>query len=62
MIETVEDLISKPGQYVIFLWKDAEGEFRRSYSIAKKSGKTFTFLIKLTEMGRGAKVLVSLSE
>lgn len=60
-IETEEEIPSFPGQYVSFYWNDSEGEFRRSYSIAKRSGKSFTFLIKLMKMGRGARILKEVS-
>jgi ferredoxin-NADP reductase len=46
-IETEEDMESKPGQFMSFLWKDENGGFPRSYSIAKQEGKKFTFLIKI---------------
>lgn len=40
-----------------FIWQDEAGEFTRSYSIAKQDGRKFTFLIKLSENGRGAHFL-----
>ncbi len=46
-----------PGQFVTFNLKDNEGNFSRSYSIAEKSGKILTFLIKLKSDGRAWKVL-----
>ena len=57
VIETIEELKSIPGQFATFVWFDNEWEFTRSYSIAEHSWKKLTFLIKLTELGRGARVL-----
>jgi ferredoxin-NADP reductase/DMSO/TMAO reductase YedYZ heme-binding membrane subunit/rubredoxin len=57
IIETSENFPSKPGQFMSFLWHDDEWEFLRSYSIAAQVGKRFTFLIKLDEKGRGARIL-----
>ena len=47
VIETEEDHKAEPGQFMSFLWKDADGTFPRSYSIARQDGRRFTFLIKL---------------
>ncbi|GAB0174548.1 MAG: hypothetical protein HHAS10_04270 [Candidatus Altimarinota bacterium] len=56
-IETEENHSSKAGQFMSFLWKDKEGQFPRSYSIAHHEGNQFTFLIKLSLEGRGAKCI-----
>lgn len=61
VIETDTELTSKPGQYVVFVWEDGEGEFSRSYSIARHvEWRQFTFLIKVTEHGRGGRLLATL--
>jgi ferredoxin-NADP reductase/DMSO/TMAO reductase YedYZ heme-binding membrane subunit/rubredoxin len=57
VIETDDDLESQPGQFVSFLWEDIDGKFTRSYSIVSQIGKRFVFTIKLTDMGRGARLL-----
>lgn len=61
IIETVDQLVSLPGQFVSFLWQDELGQFTRSYSIVSQNQKQFTFTIKLSDLGRGAKILKSLS-
>lgn len=57
VIETLEHLQSKAGQFVTFLWQDVEWEFSRSYSIVEQVGNRLTFTIKLSDMGRGAHLL-----
>lgn len=57
VVETEEDMKSQIGQFMSFLWNDEKGDFVRSYSIIQQNGKSFTFTIKLTELGRGAEVL-----
>ena len=57
VIEIIDPLASNPGQFMTFVWQDAEWEFTRSYSIAKQDGRQFTFLIKLSGNGRGARIL-----
>ncbi|MBP9779475.1 rubredoxin [Candidatus Gracilibacteria bacterium] len=59
VIETQEIWKSKPGQFMTFYWVDALGSFTRTYSIAKQENQNYTFLIKLNEQGRGAKLLQS---
>ncbi len=61
VIELTEDLKSIAGQFVTFMWSDAEWEFSRSYSIAEHTGKQLTFLIKLTDLGRWARLLRDIS-
>lgn len=61
IIEVKEKLKSIPGQFVTFIWSDWEWEFNRSYSIAQHDGSRLTFLIKLTELGRGARILRNIS-
>ena len=50
----------RPGQFMRFHWEDARGVFIRMYSIARQEWNTYTFLIKLTELGRGANILMNL--
>jgi ferredoxin-NADP reductase/DMSO/TMAO reductase YedYZ heme-binding membrane subunit/rubredoxin len=58
IIETTEELTSAPWQYVVFVWCDADGEFSRSYSIARHTEwRHFTFLVKISEHGRGGRLL-----
>lgn len=52
---------SEAGQFVTFIWTDEQGEFSRSYSIATSSLNSFTFLIKLGELGRWASLLRKLA-
>ncbi|MBC7498736.1 rubredoxin [Candidatus Gracilibacteria bacterium] len=61
IIETVDTLTSQIGQFVSFVWDDEQGEFTRQYSIAKQDGRKLTFLIKITELGRGSRILSTLS-
>ncbi len=56
-IECEEDIMSEPGQFMSFVWKDALWEFIRQYSIAEKVWKSFIFTIKLSEEWRGSKLL-----
>lgn len=48
------------GQYQNLIFKDDDWEFARSYSIASKKWKKFTFLIKLKSNWRASKVLKDL--
>ena len=57
VIEMTTELTSVPGQFATFNWSDSEGDFTRSYSIAEHTWRQLTFLIKLTELGRGARLL-----
>lgn len=57
VVELIDELKSIPGQFSTFMWSDSEWEFSRSYSIAEHDGKRLTFLIKLTDLGRGARIL-----
>lgn len=57
IIELEESLESKVWQFVTFEWKDDQGVFKRQYSIANQSWNKITFLIKLNEEWRWAKVL-----
>lgn len=57
VIETLEKLESTPWQFMSFAWRDGEGDFTRSYSIVERKGNRFTFTIKLSENGRGARLL-----
>lgn len=45
-------LVSVPGQFMTFVWHDDASEFTRSYSIVEQSGSRYTFLIKLSDLGR----------
>lgn len=56
-IQTTEPLESQPGQFIGFLWEDATGKFSRSYSIVKSGPSEFSFIVKLTEDGRGSQLL-----
>ncbi len=57
IIETNDDLQSQVWQFVSFVWGDEEWEFTRQYSIVRQEGRRFTFLIKLTDTGRGSYIL-----
>lgn len=57
VIETFDPIGSNPGQFVTFVWQDAQWEFTRSYSIVSQDGRKFTFLIRLSENGRWARIL-----
>ncbi len=57
IIQTEDELNSTPWQFMSFAWEDTEWSFIRQYSIVEQKGKFFTFTIKLTESGRGAKLL-----
>lgn len=57
IIELTDVFKSLAGQFASFVWKDSEWEFTRSYSIAKQEGNRFTFLIKLSHLGRWAQLL-----
>lgn len=59
-IETEEEHLSQPWQFMSFLFKDNDWQFPRTYSIAKQNGKVFTFLIKLSSGGRWAKCIEEL--
>ncbi len=59
VIETMEELQSQPGQFMVFLWKDALWEFTRQYSIVELSGHRYAFTIKLSEQSRGSDFLRS---
>ena len=52
IIETEILLLSRPGQFMSFLFQDETGEFFRSYSIAEVRDRHYTFLIKLNPQGR----------
>ncbi len=56
-IEMTEEIISIPWQFVRFLWEDTTGKFSRQYSIAKHQWRYYTFIIKLTDLWRGAQIL-----
>ncbi len=56
-IETTEVLESIPWQFITFLWEDNKGKFARQYSIGKQNERQYSFMIKLTKLGRGAKIL-----
>ena len=60
VIETENDWKSIPGQFMRFFWKDDEWIFSRMYSIVKQNWKTFSFIIKLSDLGRWAKILQTL--
>ncbi len=57
IIEIDDILISNHGQFMSILWQDINGNFIRAYSIVKQEEKVFTFIIKLTDYWRGAKLL-----
>lgn len=57
IIELSSELQSIPGQFATFMWSDSEWEFNRSYSITEHDGNRLAFLIKLTDLGRGARLL-----
>lgn len=57
VVEVADTLKSIAGQFMSFIWNDDGWEFIRSYSIAKQEENRFTFLIKLTELGRWARLL-----
>ncbi len=59
VIETQEIWKSKPWQFMTFYWVDALWSFTRTYSIAKQENQNYTFLIKLNEQWRWAKLLQS---
>ena len=44
-----------------FRWYDDQGQFFRSYSIARQDGNRYTFLIKIKPSGRGSSILSVLS-
>ncbi len=49
-----------PGQYVSLSFRDAQGSFRRSYSIVSGDGSGFVLAVKLLSSGRGSKALQKL--
>lgn len=55
-----KELFYISGQYQNFIFTDDGGEFSRSYSIASKKGKKFTFLIKLKPNWRASNLLKDL--
>ena len=61
IIETDTAIKSQPGQFMVFLWKDALGDFARQYSIVEQSGNRYTFTIKLSDRGRGSRLLHEIS-
>jgi rubredoxin len=61
ILETAKEEESKPGQFMSLIWHDEDGEFQRSYSIARQQKNQYTFLIKLTEHGRGSRALRAIS-
>jgi ferredoxin-NADP reductase/DMSO/TMAO reductase YedYZ heme-binding membrane subunit/rubredoxin len=61
ILETAKEEESKPGQFMSLIWHDEDGEFQRSYSIARQHKNQYTFLIKLTEHGRGSRALRAIS-
>ncbi len=52
IIETETVFVSRPGQFMTFLFTDSLGEFSRSYSIARVNDRQYTFVIKLVPNGR----------
>ncbi len=59
--ESEKSYTSHPGQFIWFFWEDGEWVFHRQYSIVEQKGRLFTCTIKLTEYGRGAKLLREIS-
>lgn len=52
IVETETLFASRPGQFMTFLFRDSDGDFARSYSIAGVKDKQCTFVIKLVPNGR----------
>ncbi len=61
-VELSEHLDSRPGQFITFLFEDETWVFTRQYSIVEQEWERYTFTIKLTELGRWARLLRSLKK
>jgi len=57
VLEVPETLKILVGQYMILVLQDFDGEFTRSYSVARYDGKNIVFLIKLKDIGRAGRAL-----